>query len=220
MSANTAPHPLRYTHLIWDFNGTVLDDVRHGIDCVNPMLAARSLPIIPDVDTYRELFGFPIDDYYRRLGFDFEKEDYDTVLAPEWVAHYLAGEATCPANPGVVETLAAADALGVTQVMLSASNLVQLQGQLARLGLSDAFSEVMGLDNIHARSKTHLAIAWKDAHPDAVPLFLGDTEHDAAVAAAIGADCVLFAGGHQSRRKLTACGVPVIDRIEEILGYL
>ncbi len=210
----------RYTHLVWDFNGTVLDDVRHGINCVNPMLEARGLPIIPDVDTYRELFGFPIDDYYRRLGFDFEKEDYDTVLAPEWVALYLAGEASCPANHGVAETIAAADALGVCQIMLSASNLDQLKGQLARLGLSGAFSEVLGLDNIHARSKTHLATAWKAANPDARPLFLGDTEHDAAVAAAIGADCVLFTGGHQSRRKLSECGVPLIDCIEEILGYL
>ncbi len=210
----------RHTHLIWDFNGTVLDDVAHGIDCVNPMLAARGLPTIPDVETYRELFGFPIDDYYRRLGFDFEKEDYDTVLAPEWVARYLAGEASCPANNGVAETISAAHAMGVDQLMLSASNLAQLQGQLTRLGLSEAFSEVLGLDNIHARSKTHLAIAWKEAHPDACPLFIGDTEHDAAVAAAIGADCVLFTGGHQSRRRLAECGLPLVDRIEDVLLYL
>ncbi len=220
MTEHTKPQGPRYTHLVWDFNGTVLDDVRHGINCVNPMLAARGLAIIPDVETYRELFGFPIDDYYRRLGFDFEKEDYDTVLAPEWVARYLAGEAACPANPGVAETVAAVAELGVDQIMLSASNLVQLEGQLARLGLSDVFTEVLGLDNIHARSKTHLALAWKEAHPDACPLFVGDTEHDAAVAAAIGADCVLFTGGHQSRRKLSECGLPLIDRIADVLAYL
>ncbi len=220
MSDSLSPKTPRHTHLIWDFNGTVLNDVQHGIHCVNPMLEARGLAIIPDVETYRELFGFPIDDYYRRLGFDFEKEDYDTVLAPEWVAHYLAGEASCPANPGVAETIAAAAQMGVTQVMLSASNLAQLQRQLARLGLSEAFSEVLGLDNIHARSKTHLALAFQEANPHARPLFIGDTEHDAAVAAAIGADCVLFTGGHQSRRKLAACGVPLVDRIEDVLNYL
>ncbi len=209
-----------HTHLIWDFNGTVLDDVKHGIDCVNPMLEARGLPTIPDVATYRTLFGFPIDDYYRRLGFDFEKEDYDTVLAPEWVARYLAGEASCPENPGVSETIAAVSSCGIPQVMLSASQYEQLMDQLARLGLRDAFVEILALDNIHARSKTHLAIAWKERNPEARPLFIGDTEHDAAVAASIGADCVLFCGGHQSREKLEGCGVPVIDRIEEILAYL
>ena len=215
----TTNRPL-HTHLIWDFNGTVLDDVLHGIRCVNPMLEVRGLAPIPDVATYRELFDFPIEDYYRRLGFDFEKEPYHTVLAPEWVARYVAGEADCTVNAGVIETLTAVGELGVTQLILSASRLEQLQAQLERLGLSEAFSEVLGLDNIHARSKTHLAEAWRERHLDAHPLFLGDTVHDAAVAAAIGADCVLFCGGHQSRERLASCGVPLIDRIEDVLNYL
>ena len=210
----------RHTHLVWDFNGTVLDDVLHGVRCVNPMLEARGLAPIPDVATYRTLFDFPIEDYYRRLGFDFEKESYDTVLAPEWVARYVAGEADCTLNEGVTETLAAVRAMGVPQLMLSASRLEQLLAQLERLGLSDAFSEVLGLDNIHARSKTHLAEAWRERHPDARPLFVGDTVHDAAVARAIGADCVLFTGGHQCRERLASCGVPLIDRIEYFLNYL
>lgn len=220
MNSITASARQRYTHLIWDFNGTVLDDVQLGIDCVNPMLAKRGLPTIPDVATYRTLFGFPIDDYYRRLGFDFEKEDYDTVLAPEWIERYLAGEAACPLNPGVRETIDAVARLGIPQIMLSASRLEQLQGQLAHLGLSHAFVEVLALDNIHARSKKHLAVGWKTLHPEARPLFIGDTEHDAAVADAIEADCVLFLGGHQSRDTLQACGKPLIERIDEILAYL
>ena len=65
-----------HTHLIWDFNGTILQDMDLGIRCTNTMLAERGLPVIPSVEAYREIFGFPIDEYYRRLGFDFEKEDY------------------------------------------------------------------------------------------------------------------------------------------------
>ena len=210
----------RYTHLIWDFNGTVLDDVRLGIDCVNAMLAVRGLPTIPHEDAYRRLFGFPIDAYYRRLGFDFEKEDYDTVLAPEWVALYLAGEGTCAMREGVSETMAAIRARGVGQVMLSASNRAQLEAQLTRLGLSGEFEEVLGLDNIHARSKKALAVAWQERHPEARPLFVGDTEHDADVADAIGADCVLLSGGHQDRERLVACGKPVIDALSELVRYL
>ena len=217
MNITDAP---RHTHLLWDFNGTVLDDVLHGIRCVNPMLASRGLATIPDVETYREMFDFPIEDYYRRLGFDFEKEPYHTVLAPEWVANYVAGEADCPLNEGVMETISAVADMGIPQIMLSASRLGQLRDQLARLGLLDAFSEIMGLDNIHARSKVHLAEAWRERNPDARPLFLGDTVHDAAVAAAVGADCVLFCGGHQSRERLASCGVPIIDRIEDVLLYL
>lgn len=209
-----------YTHVIWDFNGTVLDDVRLGIDCVNTMLAKRGLPIIPNEDAYRRVFGFPIDEYYRRLGFDFEREDYDTVLAPEWVALYLEGEETCPVNQGVKDTLEAIRQRGIPQIMLSASDLSQLEGQLARIGLANAFEEVLGLDNIHARSKKMLAVAWKQRHPEANPLFIGDTEHDADVANAIGADCVLFTGGHQSAERLSSLGKPLISSIPELLVYL
>lgn len=211
---------MTHTHLIWDFNGTILDDVQLGIDCVNRMLAPRGLPTLPSVEAYHAVFGFPIDEYYRRLGFDFEKEDYDTVLAPEWVAHYLAGEPACGMNPGVVETISAVEALGVPQLVLSASRREQLLGQLSRLGITHRFEEVLGLDNIHARSKRHLALAWQEAHPHANPLFVGDTTHDAEVAAALGADCVLYAGGHQSAALLATTGCPVIHRMEELVGYL
>ena len=77
---------MKYTHIIWDFNGTVLDDVEAGIRSVNDMLAARGLPVITSVAQYRELFSFPVIDYYRRLGLDVEKEDYYTILAPLWVS--------------------------------------------------------------------------------------------------------------------------------------
>ena len=209
-----------HTHLIWDFNGTILQDVDLGIRCTNTMLAARNLAVIPTVEAYREVFGFPIDDYYRRMGFDFEKEDYDTVLAPEWVSLYLAGEPTCPMMDGAAEAIAAVKALGIPQILLSATEIDMLTGQLNRLDIFEEFAEVIGLDNIHARSKKAQAIAWKERHPDARPLFIGDTEHDAQVADAVGGDCVLFAGGHQSEARLMACGKPVIRRIEEIIAYL
>ena len=210
----------RYTHVIWDFNGTILDDVAHGIDCVNVMLKKRGLPILPDKAAYRRAFGFPIDEYYRRLGFDFEREDYDTVLAPEWVALYLAGEAGCPLMEGVRDTIEAIRGLGIAQTVLSASKLEQLTAQLERLGLGDAFEEVIGLDNIHARSKLEQALDWKRRHPDARPLFVGDTEHDADVAEAVGGDCLLFTGGHQPAEKLAERGVPLIGSIRDILNYL
>ena len=217
---NVTARVSRYTHVIWDFNGTILDDVQLGIDCVNRMLARRGLPILADREAYHRVFGFPIEDYYRRVGFDFEREDYHSVLAPEWVALYLAGEGNCPIHPGVAETVASIRRKGLGQVILSASDLTQLTGQLSRLGLVDEFDEILGLDNIHAHGKTALAIAWKQRNPDAVPLFVGDTEHDADVAEAIGGDCILFAGGHQSRERLAMRGMPVISAIPEILKFL
>ena len=211
---------MNHTHLIWDFNGTILDDVSLGIHCTNTMLADRNLPVIPGVDAYREIFGFPIDEYYRRLGFDFEREDYDTVLAPQWVAMYLEGEGNCPMMGGVLETIAEIRALRLPQIVLSATEADMLRSQLDRLGISGDFEEIIGLDNIHARSKKAQAIAWMERNPGARPLFIGDTEHDAAVADAVGGDCILYCGGHQSKGRLEKLGKPVISDVREIVRYL
>ena len=209
-----------YTHLIWDFNGTILDDIDLGIHCVNVMLAKRDLPIIRGREHYRSIMSFPIIDYYARLGFDFEKEDYYTVLAPEWVDLYMAGEGECLMMSEVLETLQAVKNLGIPQIVLSASNRDQLLFQLRRLGVDTYFDEILGLDNIYAKSKTHLASVWLSQNPTAVPLCIGDTDHDAALADVMGADCVLYTGGHQSREKLAPCNKPMIDRIGQVLDFL
>jgi phosphoglycolate phosphatase len=121
---------------------------------------------------------------------------------------------------GVRETLSEVRTCGLTQIVLSACELNMLTDQLQMLGVSEYFEEVIGLDNIHAESKLHLAQRWREAHRDARVLYVGDTTHDAETAVQLGADCLLYTGGHQSRSRLSKVGVPMIDRIDEILKYL
>lgn len=210
----------RYTHVIWDFNGTIFDDIDLGIRCTNIMLKKRNLPIMPDREYYRSVMRFPIIDYYRSLGFDLEQEDYYTVLAPEWVALYMAGESSCAMMPHVMDTLEAIKAKGIPQIVLSASDREQLTYQLKRLGIDHYFEEILGLDNIFAKSKTGLAHAWMERNPGARVLCLGDTDHDGALADVMGADCLLYTGGHQSIERLSACHKPMIRDALEALSYL
>lgn len=200
----------KYTHVIWDFNGTILDDMQIGIDSVNLMLSRRCLPTIKGIEHYRELFDFPVEDYYRRLGFDFEQEDYQTVLAPEWVALYRERCEQALLLPGVKELTAALRREGVVQSILSASETAMMREQLGTYGALEWFDEIWGNDSIHAYGKTALAAAWREAHPDAVAAVLGDTTHDHEIANIIGADCILVAAGHHSEAKLHSCGVPVV----------
>ncbi len=202
-------------YILWDFNGTILDDVETGIRSVNQLLRDRGLPEIPDADHYRQVFGFPIRDYYSRLGFDFTKEPYEAV-AVKWVELYLQHAVTAPLCPGILETLDFFKQRRVPQIILSATQLTMLEQQLTDLGIRDYFTEVMGLDNIYATSKTQLATAWRERHPDSNVLMLGDTTHDYEVACAMDAACILIEGGHQPRSVLASCGCPVIHNLFEI----
>ena len=190
-----------------------------GIDSVNEMLSKRNLPCIRGIEHYREIFDFPIMEYYRGLGFDFEKEPY-AVLAPIWVDLYNINSKKSKLSDGVLETLRSIENKGVRQEVLSASEINMLAKQIEELGISDYFDGIYGLDNIHAESKLHLARMWREEHKDAKVLYVGDTVHDAETARLLDADCLLYAGGHQSRKKLESCGYPIIDKIEEILEYI
>lgn len=210
---------MKYTHLMWDFNGTIFDDADAGIDAVNKMLKERGLEPIPSRERYKQIFDFPIEEYYSSLGFDFEREPYE-VLAPIWVALYNENAEKAGLCEGVRETMEKVRELGVEQSVLSACEIGMLKRYLKKLGVDIYISEVMGLDNIHARSKLALAHDWLRKNPDARVLMIGDTTHDFETAEALGADCLLYSGGHQSREKLERCGCPIIDNIEEIIDYL
>lgn len=69
---------MKYTHIIWDWNGTLLDDIGASLASVNDMLAMRGKPPI-DADYYRECIGVPIIKFYEKV-FELEKEDYSLII--------------------------------------------------------------------------------------------------------------------------------------------
>ena len=209
----------KYTHIVWDFNGTILDDVGIGIASVNVLLKKRGLPVIESLEKYRSVFGFPIVDYYRRLGFNFEKEPYNEI-AIEWVNEYNSRRRTAPLCVSARELLQAFQDNQKNQLIISATEYNMLSAQLDELGIKGYFSELLGLDNIHAGSKIHLAENWRNNNPDAKALFIGDTDHDLETASAMKADCILVAMGHQSYEHLSKCSCPVVKSLADILSIL
>ena len=211
---------MKYDHVIWDFNGTVLSDMEAGIVATNEMLVARGLPVLSDMDSYRRAFRFPVEQYYRDLGFDFEKEDYKSVLAPLWVSLYNKYSKESPIFDGVRELTSALRAMGVQQSILSASEQKMMEQQLRERGALDWFDEIWGNDSIHAYGKKELSARWRESHPRARAVLLGDTTHDFESACELGADCILIAAGHHDEARLCACGVPVVADIFEAARLL
>lgn len=210
---------MKYTHIIWDFNGTIFDDVDIGIESVNVLLAARHMPLITSRNYYRSVHSFPVIDYYRKIGFDFSKESFDDI-AVEWVNEYLSRVPCAGVNPEALEMLGFVRTLGLKQILLSATELEMLKGQVADLGIEHYFDEICGMDNIYAHGKKSLAERWRREHPDAKALLIGDTDHDFEVACEMGADCILFAGGHQSREQFMSLDCAVVDSLLAVKSFL
>ncbi|MEA4823114.1 MAG: HAD hydrolase-like protein [Clostridiaceae bacterium] len=203
---------MKYTHVLWDFNGTLYDDVDVAVYCENVVLARRGLPLLQNADAYRAIFGFPVRDYYVRAGLTFARETFEAV-GQEWYALYTAHMQNASVRDGVPAAIRAFADAGIVQTVLSASQIDTLRVQLGFLSLADTFDEILALGGIHADSKEHLALDWRGRHPDASAVLIGDTVHDADVARAALLDCILVEGGHQCADALIPCGFPVVRDI-------
>lgn len=205
--------------VIWDFNGTILDDLKISIESADELLSRYSLPVIGDVEKYYSVFGFPIIGYYERVGFDFSKYDF-SVLANEWVDIYLSKMPEATLRRGITETVDKLNTLGIKQTILSMTEENMLRSQIESFGITDKFDEIYGLNDIYATSKLELARHWRNTHEGERVIYIGDTEHDAESAEIIGAECLMITGGHQSFSTLKALGKPVITAPSDIFEYI
>ena len=210
------PRPAAVRHLVWDWNGTLLDDARACMQAINRMIAARGLRRLT-LARYREIFRFPVKSYYRELGFDLEREDWD-VVAREFHDRYRVASRRAPLRRGARTLLRRLRAAGVPMSILSASEESLLRGMLAARGLDRYFARITGIANLHAASKLDAAhgLAASLGLPPSRVLLVGDTTHDFEVARGLGWRCVLLAGGHQSERRLRDCGCPVLPHLADV----
>lgn len=203
--------------IIWDWNGTLLNDINLSIDVINALLGARDLPLLTP-SRYKEVFSFPVKDYYEEIGFDFRKEPFE-IPAHEFIALYNAGVVNCGLHDSAIPVLEQFRSKGLNQLVLSAMEHQTLLSTLGQHRILPYFDEVSGLDNVYAVSKVEngkALIQRQGLSVDEICL-VGDTIHDFEVAEALGCSCVLIADGHQSFDRLKTTGCPVLSNLSELI---
>ena len=206
---------VKYSHVFWDWNGTLLNDVGTALRCVNDMLAARSMPPI-GLELYHEHIGTPIRGFYEKF-FDLSLEDYDRLLA-EYHKLYAQYLWQTDLAQGAVDVLKRVKDSGVKQTLLSSSEHKQLEKQTKHFEVYDLFDHVLGAKDFQAAGKTQRAqnhIRAQNISASGL-LVVGDIVEDCQMAKSVGADCMLLAAGHQSRARLETAGVRVIGLLDEI----
>lgn len=203
-------------HIIWDWNGTLLDDLDVSMEALNHVLESENLPLVLDKEEYRKYFQFPVIEYYKKVGFDFNKTPF-SMLAKQYMDYYQPNSLFCSLHKHVEETLQQVKSKNISQYLLSASNLDFLHQQLAVYEIKKYFLDIKGLDNIHAYSKADLAKCFVEENgfnPDEV-LFVGDSVHDSEVAKSANCHCVLIANGHEHKSKLLNTDAYVVDDMKQ-----
>jgi len=211
---------MKYQHVIWDWNGTLLDDAVATVKAVNRMLQNRNLGSTT-LEEYRERITYPVIKLYYEAGFDLENENYED-MCEEYARYYEENTADMSLHEDAVSALSWFKAKGVSQHIVSASEYGILVEQVSRYGIIDYFDTICGQKNKRGDSKEHLAMnlmAELRAEPENV-LFIGDTVHDFEIARNIGARCYLVSNGHCSRERLQKTGAPVFPCLGALLQEL
>ena len=210
----------KYKHVIWDWNGTLFNDVNWCFKTINTLLARRGMKILKDIPEYHSVFCFPVIEYYKNVGFDFDIEPFE-VLAEEFMELYRSNKSGgCGLFPGAESILSTIKDTGVSQVLLSASHMSDLLMQINEFDVTGYFDELLGLTDIYAKSKIDIGREYIKRTGITDVVLIGDTKHDYEVAQALGADCILIPNGHNSKDSLLSCEVPVLNDISDVIEVL
>ncbi|WP_269524035.1 HAD family hydrolase [Coraliomargarita parva] len=213
--------PRSYKHIIWDWNGTLLDDTWLCVEVLNGLLRQRNRNPLSEND-YRENFGFPVIHFYEYLGFDVDVDSFDRISQAFIQAYEARWLTECELQKGAASTLETLAEQGYSHSVLSAAHQRALETGIAHFGIGRHFRGLVGTDNIHAHGKVEQGRRWIRSldWPAREVVLVGDTLHDYEVAQAIGTDCILLAHGHHTPERLAGSGAPVVHSLEELVGFL
>lgn len=192
-----------YDVVVWDWNGTLLDDLKYTHLVIAKILEEEGLSTI-SVDEYRQHFGFPISSYYAALGLPSEGPEFDRV-AQKFISGFKSYDQHMGLFDDTLELLDAAKSQQVNQYVLSAANIVHLEEQLESFKIRHYFNAISGADDIYARGKVEQAQRMKQHFQERgykKGVYVGDTDHDYEVSQVLGYDFCFSAKGHQPLEKL------------------
>lgn len=200
-------------HVVWDWNGTLLDDLHEVVESVNEALRAIGENSIT-ARQYGTHYTRPVRRFYDSLlGRPITDAEWHTL---DEVFHDVYRDLVPDIRlaPDALEALQAVLDAGHTQSLLSMLWHHELVPMVDRFGLEPYLRRVEGLRGERGARKEgflvqHLASLCdgEGMEPSHV-LMIGDALDDADAARAVGTRCVLYDRGTFPRTRIEAAGVP------------
>ncbi len=202
--------------IIWDWNGTLLDDVEYSVECINKVLEKYGYPKI-SIEKYRNIFTFPIVEFYKAIGFNFEKHSFHKV-GGEFIELYNKALQSIDLQHGTIEVLNYFKRLKIKQIVISAREHNSLINDIMQFGISSYFDKVQGISNNYAKGKQELFETYfkeTNISPQNV-LLIGDTLHDFEIAEKFNLNFIQMAKGHQNASHFADKNIISINSLSEL----
>ena len=206
-------------HIIFDWNGTLVDDAWIFVDILNVLLKSRNIQPIT-IEQYRNQFCFPIKQFYEKIGISHDSESF-LRLEKDFIKEYKARMYLPGLFSDTITTLKMLLKREIEVSILSASNQTILENLVTHYQIKKFFHYICGVDNYGANGKLEngVDLLKKINYDKKNILIVGDTDYDYKVAKTLGVDCVLISSGHQSEKRLRCVGNNLIKSIAELENY-
>ncbi len=210
---------MRYKHIFWDFNGTIIDDVHNALACVNDMLLRKGMKTI-NLTEYYDYVETPIVNFYYRILPP--EEVVFSEISRDYHADYARHLDETTLADGAKNLIEQLNANGAHQYIITSNFIDETVDLTKKFSIYHLFDEILGADNTLAESKIERAKSFFDMkginRNDAV--FIGDTLHDLETANALGIDCILVAYGHQGRKLLEEHNAYTVENLCEVRNII
>ena len=206
---------MKYRYIMWDWNGTLLDDVGASLHAVNDMLKKYGKSEI-GYDEYYSYIDTPIYKFYERI-FDFNVVPMD-ILKSLFADYYRKYENTIKLADGAEGLLKECKDNGVKQYIVSAAHIDDISRYTKMYGIYDIFERIEGARDYDAGSKIEGAkrLMNEEGIRGEECVFIGDTLHDEQTAKELGIECILYSEGHTDHARLKKTGRIVCSSFEDI----
>jgi phosphoglycolate phosphatase len=211
---------MKYSHVIWDWNGTIVNDAQFCVGLVNELLLEFNQEQV-SLEFYLDNFQFPVSSYYSKIGLPTDPKSTNRISS-QFIINYRRRFQSCLTQHGVRACISKLNEFNVNQSVLSAGNQIDLNTFVSHYELSPYFNFISGVSDFFAHGKSDIAQEHfnKLGLPSSNVLLVGDTLHDAEIAKKIGVNCLLYCGGHNSKKVLHESTFPVIESIDEVINWV
>lgn len=211
---------MKITHVIWDWNGTLVNDADLCVEIVNELLVEFDQEPV-SAKFYLDNFEFPVKKYYNKIGLPTTQNSYD-YISNNFIKSYRERYIRCLLQTDALKCISKLFSLNITQSVLSAGMQSDLDTFIKHFRLTKYFQSINGVNDIHAHGKMDLGIRHVNQilAKSSEILLIGDTLHDAEIAQSLGVKCLLYSGGHNSKLLLRQSEFKIIDTLSDILPFL
>jgi len=218
-----APGGIR--HIIWDWNGTLLNDTGLTVRSAMAALDAIGQPKNITIEMWRQISTRPLRNIYTSLvDVPIEAGQWQ-VLEQTWLSTYVAGLPAVALNPMARQALDQAASAGMTQSIVSLHTEPELRADVQAKGIANVFTSISGSRRAGNVERTPKAAEVRSQLADlrvdpAQAIMIGDMVDDAREADEAGVRAVLVPTGDTSRERLVASGYPVADSLTDAVRLI